>query len=197
MKAASAFQEEPKQETPKQKAKRLMKERGLVKHSLPIRIMESELFDFDPTARMTMLIIALGQRKEKEDYSDTWIQEDCPWTAEEMVGWCDFSQWRLSQRVGTTEHNLQRVIEKLEAKGVILIETWLDSNNARHNRYKIVEDKIDANQRPEHTKDVKRPGRYKKKASSRGRFTSENQPNRVNAEELLGAEEVMEEVEEL
>jgi hypothetical protein len=197
MKAASAFQEEPKQETSKQKAKRLAKERGLVKHSLQIRIMESELFDYDPTARMTMLVISLGQRKEKEDYSDTWIQEDCPWTAEEMVGWCDFSQWRLSQRVGTTEHNLQRVIEKLEAKGVIIIETWLDSNQARHNRYKIVEDKIDANQRPEHTKDVKRPARYRKKASSRGRFTSENQPNRVNAEELLGAEEVMEEVEEL
>ena len=157
MKAASAFQEEPKQETPKQKAKRLLRERGLEKMSLPIRIQESELFDFDPTARMTMLVIALGQRKEKEDYSDTWIQEDCPWTAEEMVGWCDFSQWRLSQRVGTTEHNLQRVIEKLEAKDVILIETWLDSNNARHNRYKIVEDKIDANQRPERKMQSDRP----------------------------------------
>ena len=148
--------------------------------SLPIRIQECELFDFDPTARMTLLVIALAQRKEKEDYSDTWIQWDCPWTAEEMVGWCDFSQWRLSQRVGTTEKNLQRVIEKLAAKdvGAVIVETWEDSNKAHHNRYKIVEDVIDANQRPEH-EGCKRPARYKKKASSRGRFTSANQPNRV------------------
>lgn len=199
MKAASAFEEEPKKETPRQKAKRIAKERGIVKHSLPIRVQECELFDFDPTARMTLLVIALGQRSEKEDYSDTWVQEDCPWTAEEMVGWCDFSQWRIAQRVGGTEDNIGRVIRKLEKQkpNVLIVETWIDSNNARHNRYKIVEDVIDANQRPSHRKDTVRPPRYKKKASTRGRFTSENQPNRVDAVELLGAEEVMEEVEEL
>jgi hypothetical protein len=140
--------------------------------SLPILIMESELCEWDVTARMTLLVLALGARSKP----DAWLQPDCPWTGEEMLGWCDMAQWRLAQRVGTTEDNMQRVLTKLEKKGYIEIETWQDSNKAKHNRYRIVVEMVKDNQRPSHKRDTKRPSRYSEKAPSRGRFTSENQP---------------------
>jgi hypothetical protein len=63
--------------------------------------------------------------------------------------------------------------------------------------YQINVNVVNQHQRPKQKPDVERPPRYKAKNSNRGRFTSENQPNRVDAKELLGAEEVMDEVEEL
>jgi hypothetical protein len=174
MKAASAFQEEPKQETPKQKAKRLLKEMGMEKMSLPIRIMESELFDWNPTARMTLLVIAMGQRTNE----DAWLPDDLPDEMRETaMGWCYFSQWRIALRVGKTEDHIQRVITMLEKKGVIKKETWNDSNNCPHDRYKVVEVMVDDNQRPAQKRNVQRPARYRvKRGANKGSFSRTNQP---------------------
>ena len=177
MKAATATQEETKQETSKEKAKRLMKEKGLVQKSLSVRIQECELFDWDTTARATLLVIGLGQRAPKDDYSTTWVQEDCPWTAEEMVGYCDFAEWRIAQRVGKTERQIGRVIKKLEKRGVIHVDRWVDSNGASHNRYKVVEAVINDNQRPEHKRHAERPKRNTgERKGNKGSFSTVNQP---------------------
>jgi len=167
----------PKQETPKQKAARLKKELGLDgKLSLPIRILESELFDWDTTARMTLLVIAMGQRTNEDSYTPEDLPDDMK---EDLLGWCYFAQWRIAQRVGKTEDHIQEVIAKLEKKGVIKIETWHDSNLTPHNRYKVVEDMIDAHQRPSHRKDTPRPKRYaEKRKANAGSFSTENQPKR-------------------
>ena len=142
--------------------------------TLPILIMESELCEWDSTARFTLVVLALGARSRP----DGWLQPDCPWTGEEMLGWCDMAQWRLAQRVGTTEDNMQRVLSKLEKKGYIEIEAWEDSTHARHNRYRVIVEVVKDKQRPDHKRDTKRPPRYAEKAPSRGRFTSDNQPKK-------------------
>src|ERR1700692_3543254 len=117
MKTALAL-EEPKQETSKEKAKRLLKEMGMEKKSLPIRIMESELFDWNPTARMTLLVIALGVRTNAEAYTP----EDLPDEMKEtLLGWCYFSQWRIALRVGRTEDHIQGLISDFEKKGILII----------------------------------------------------------------------------
>ena len=157
------------------KVARIRKKHG--KKSLPIRVQECELYDWDTTARLTLLVIALGQRGEKHE--GKWVQEDCPWTAEEMVGWCDMAQWRIALRVGKDEDRIQKVIKKLEADGVIVIEEWTDSNNAKHNRYQVVEDMINDSQRPKQERGVKRPSRYKtKRGPNKGSFSYANQPGK-------------------
>jgi len=163
----------------KKQATQLKKKFG--KKSLPIRVQESSLYDWKPGVRMTLLVIALGQRSEKENYSTTWVQEDCPWSAEEMVGWCDMAQWRIAQRVGKSESQVHRDIMQFEEGGVIEIERWTDSNNVKHDRYRIVEAVVDKHQRPEHKATTERPNRYKNSRPKKGWFSSKNQPQRVEA----------------
>ena len=155
--------------------------------------MESDLYDWNPGARMLLLVLALGTRTSLEAH----FPEDCPFTKEECIGWCDQAQWRLMLRVGKSECQIHKDILMFEKGGVIEIRRWRDSNKCNHDMYKINVDVVNQHQRPKQKPDVERPPRYKTKNSNRGRFTSENQPNRVDAKELLGAEEVMDEVEEL
>lgn len=180
MKTQTALQqveEETRQETTKEKAKRLKKELGMDDErelSLQIRVLESELFDWDTTARMTLLVIAMGQRTNEK----AWLPDDLPDDMRETaMGWCYFSQHRIALRVGKTEDHIQRVIAKLEDRGAIRIETWRDSNNCPHDRYKVVEAMIDNTQRPSQKRGVTRPGRYKKeRGANKGSFSRTNQP---------------------
>src|SRR5437667_5283629 len=87
------------------------------KKSVPILIMESQLWDWNPTKRMLLLVLALGTRTNAE----AWVQDDCPKTSEEMLGWCDMAQWRLALRVGVTEDYVQHLLKEFEEKGVIII----------------------------------------------------------------------------
>jgi hypothetical protein len=160
----------------KEQAAKLKKKFG--KKSLSIRIQESDLYEYNPAANMLLMVICLGQRRVKENYDDTWVQEDCPKTAEELVGWCDMAQWRLALRSKMSESQVNRYLQQFEADGVLEIEGWTDSNNAEHCMYRIIEAVVDEHQRPEQTKDVKRPSRYKVKNSARGWFSKKNQPKR-------------------
>jgi hypothetical protein len=160
----------------KQQKAKLIKQFG--KKSLPIRIMESDLFDWNPSKRLTLLVIALGTRSNDE----AWVQEDCPWSAEDMVGWCDMSQWRISLRVGKSESQVHRDIIDFEKQGIIKVERWVDSNHANHDRYQINEAVIDEHQRPEQKPTVERPSRYKvKRHGNKGSFTARNQPRTLSA----------------
>jgi len=80
----------------KEQAAKLKKKFG--KKSLSIRIQESDLYEYNPAANMLLMVICLGQRRVKRKLRRHWVQEDCPKTAEELVGWCDMAQWRLALR---------------------------------------------------------------------------------------------------
>jgi hypothetical protein len=161
-----------------EKVRAIRKALAKKERSLSIKVQESDLYDWDSTARMTLLVIALGQRVNAE----AWVQEDCPWSSVEMVGWCDMAQWRIALRVGKSENRIQKVIAKLEKDGVLLIERWRDSNNAEHDRYQIVEAVVDGHQRPEQRRGVERPDRYRvKRGANQGSFSTKNQPRRMAA----------------
>lgn len=168
------------------------KKKALIKKhakSLPILIQESDLWDWNPTKRMLLLVIALGTRKEKEDYSDTFIQEDCPLTAEEAVGYCDMAQWRLAGRVGITEGYVSDLVNEYEAEGVLRIERWEDANGTKHAMYKINEVVVREHQRPEQRRGMKRPPRYKKPRKANGTsFSHANQPGKNRAVPEMGDE---------
>jgi hypothetical protein len=163
-----------------EKVARIRKKHG--KKSLPIRIMESDLYDWNPTKRMLLLAIALGTRTEKEDYSTTFIQEDCPRSAKEMVGFCDMAQWRLAGRVGITEGYVSELLREFEKDGVVHIDRWTDNNGTHHDMYQIIEVVIDEHQRPEQKRGMQRPPRYKvKRTANKGSFSHANQPGKNRA----------------
>jgi hypothetical protein len=160
------------------KVARVRKKHGM--KSLRIAILESDLWDWNPTKRLLLLVLQLGTRTEKEDYSKTFVQEDCPKTAEELVGWCDMAQWRLALRVGCTEKYIQELLIEFEKEGVINIDRWDDNNGVHHDMYRIVEDVVRDRQRPEQKKGVERPPRYKvKRGANKGSFSTANQPGRT------------------
>jgi len=168
-------------ETKAERLARLKKAAGISDKSLTILIQESDLYDWDPSARLLLLALHLGTRRNSTnaDGEDKWVQEDCPWSAKDMVGWCDMAQWRLALRVGISEDRIQKILARFEKDKVIRIETWDDSNYAHHNRYQIIEATIRANQRPQQKRDVPRKSRYKtKRGANKGSFSSSNQPKR-------------------
>jgi hypothetical protein len=175
MKRAVAVEhgEEPTPEPAKPKAVRAKRPK-----SLTIKVQEMEKYDWNPSMRYLLLILVLGTRREKEDYSDTWVPENSPWTAEEMVGWCDQSQWRLAQRVGLTTDHINKMLAQLELDGFIIKEEWTDPDTmTKHCRYQVVEVTVDANQRPSHTAKTKRGPRFSKpRKANKGSFSKTNQP---------------------
>ena len=178
------------EETKQEKLARLKAAAKKKSKSLPILIMESDLWDWNTTKRMLLLVIALGARKEKEDYSGTFIQPDCPLTAEEAVGYCDMAEWRLAGRVGCTEDYISQLVNEFEQEGVLHIERWEDSNGTHHNMYKINEAVVRERQRPEQKKGMKRPPRYKqKRKTNKGSFSHANQPGKNRAVREMDDEE--------
>ena len=146
---------------------------------LSIKVQEIEKYEWNPSMRFLLLILVLGTRREKDDYEDTWAPSG--WTAEEMVGWCDMAQWRLAQRVGLTEGRINQMLKQLEDDGFIHIEGWTDPDTGKlHCRYQVIEEMVDASQRPSHTPKTKRGDRYsnpdKPRKANKGSFSSKNQP---------------------
>jgi len=149
------------------------------KKSLSILVQESDLYDWNPSARFLLLILVVGTRRSavNEDGTPKWVQEDCPWTAEEMIGWCDFAQWRLAIRVGKSESQIHRDIQRFAADEVITIRYWTDSNNVKHDMYQVNAAVVMKHQRPEQTASVERPSRYGvERKPNKGSFSKTNQP---------------------
>jgi hypothetical protein len=148
--------------------------------SLIIKIQDSDLYDWSPSARLLLLVIAFARRTNEK----AWVPPDMPEEFKtDMLGWCDMAQWRLAQRSGMSESNAHR---------------WL--NNNEHGQYQVIESAIDEHQRPQHSATAERPPRYKKKSPSRGKFTSENQPRKAQtaaAMASMGAVDAMDDEDEL
>src|ERR1700752_4316249 len=113
-------------ETKAERLARLKKAAGISDKSLTILIQESDLYDWDSSARLLLLVLHVGTRRKatNADGEEKWVQEDCPWSAEDMVGWCDMAQWRLALRVGISEDRIQKILARFEKDKVIRIETW-------------------------------------------------------------------------
>lgn len=156
------------------------------KKTPPMLVLESQLYDQNPGRRMTLLVLALGTRNTatNEDGTKKWVQEDCPWSIEEMIGWCDFAQWRIALRVGKSEPQVQRDIKQFEQDSVISIRRWTDDNGTNHDMYQLNIPVLQKNQRPEQTKNVERPKRYKTPNPNRGWFSKTNQPKQATPEDF-------------
>jgi hypothetical protein len=146
--------------------------------SLPIQIMESDLYDHNPGARMVLMVIALGTRTNPEAH----VPEDSPYTPEQYLGWCDQAQWRIGLRAGKSESQVHKDIMMFERDGVIRVRRWQDSNNTDHDMYQINKDVVRDHKRTAQRADVERPSRYKQARPKKGWFSSKNQPSRVSAE---------------
>jgi hypothetical protein len=174
------------EETSKEKAARLKKALAKKEGSLPILLMDSELYDYNPGAMMVLMVIALGQRTNLEAY----FPEDCPYTKDQMLGWCDRAEWGIALRAKKSESQVQKDIRMFREDGVIEVRTWVDSNNTVHNMYRINADVVKENQRPSRKRGVKRPSRYKaKRGANKGSFSSANQPGRGAAGGFLEEED--------
>ena len=157
------------------------------KKSLSRLVEESQLYDWNPGRRFLLVVLAEGTRRHatNEDGTPKWVPEDSPYTAEEMVGWCDFAQWHLAIRVGQSTSIIQRDLKQFKEDGVIEKRGWVDNNGTKHTMYKLNLPVLIKNQRPSQTKNVERPKRYKESNPNRGKpFSKTNQPNRAKPEEL-------------
>jgi hypothetical protein len=172
-------------ETPYQKKMRLRKEFAKRNQkSVSVKVQEMEYADWNPAARMVLLVIALGQRVNE----DAYVPEECPLQMPEILGWCDFSEWRIGQRSGVTEDGAQKIIQRFEDDGFLEIKRWTDSNNTPHNLYRVIVSKLDEVQRKEHKRNAERPPRYKnsrKGMKNKGSFTTINQPGRTAAQRAV------------
>jgi hypothetical protein len=94
------------QETPYQKKMRLRKEFAKKNQkSVSVKVQEMEYADWNPTARMTLLVIALGQRINE----DAYVPEECPLQMpDDILGWCDLAEWRIALRVGKCDARYRR-----------------------------------------------------------------------------------------
>jgi hypothetical protein len=184
-------EETPKQETKKEKIARLKKLAGVGKakaaNSIVILIQTSELYDWVPTKRMTLLVIALAHRTNE----NAFVAEDMPDDMKnDMLGWCDMAQWNLAQRVGISEDHMNAVLGELEADKAVFMRSWTDSYGAPHNQYQVNEIKVREAQRPAKSKTVKRPPRYKDgRKANKGSFSKENQPIKLKMSTSVGLED--------
>ena len=166
------------EETKQGRLARLKKAAGISDKTLPMLVMDSNVCDHNPTARMLLLCLALGARSK----ADGWTPEDMPDSIkEDIVGWCDRSQWKLMLRVGCSESSVQKMVLAFEKLGAIKIRRWEDDNGAEHDLYKINREYFEAHQRPDFKRkvDVVRPPRYVEgsRKANKGSFSKTNQPS--------------------
>lgn len=149
------------------------KEKSLIR-----KIAESDLYDWNTTARALLTQIALLRMDEDSNYP-----EDAPDEfREDKVDWCWMSQHGLGLRIGASESTVHRLIQRFkpEQDGVIFYREWIDSNGCPHAEYKINEEVLDAHQRPSQKRGVVRPPRYKeKRGANNGSFSYANQPWKI------------------
>jgi hypothetical protein len=179
----------------KEKLKAMMKarrEEGEEEHSLPRKIVESELFDGKPTARFLLNQLAvMAMKSEADSYpadAPKHYPDGTPWL---QTGWCWMSQHKLSLRVGISERQVIRLLQQFKEVGVILTREWIDDHATPHTEYMVVEPIVDAFQRPSQDRGVKRPTRAKrdyKNYNNKGGFKKGYDKRRANIDFGDGSE---------
>jgi len=132
--------------------------------SLRRKIMESSLYDWNPTARLLLCeLVVMAMKDEDSNYP-----EDAPASHHaDKVGWCWLSQFKLSLRVGCDEGTIGRWIGRFREDGVIDYRDWRDDNMTLHAEYRVRKSVVDAFQRPSQKRETcNRPKRYKSRPKS-------------------------------
>jgi hypothetical protein len=180
MATAKQSEEPQKKLSKKELIDKVREARAEKEMSVPIMLMESDLYDWNPGARVVLLVIALARRRKELEEGK---YPDMPAVyRNDMIGWCNLAQWRIALRAGKSESQVQRDIKMFIKDGVIEPRRWEDDNGTKHAMYKINEDVVKDHQRPAQKKNVERPSRYKephKPRQHKGLFSAQNQPPRV------------------
>jgi hypothetical protein len=146
--------------------------------SLRRKIMESTLYDGKPTARFLLGELALLAMNEKSKYPADAPKE----FRNDKVGWCWMAQWKLSLRLGTDSdgRTVRFWLAQFVKDGVVIPREWTDEYGVAHSEYKVVEEVIDAFQRPagKEAQLSARPKRYREgsRTANKGSFSKSNQP---------------------
>lgn len=160
-----------------EKVKAIRKAQNKASSSTVIQAWQSDLYDYNPGVRATLIAIAFLQMNDE----DSNYPEDAPKALrDDRVGWCWASQKFLAARVGKSERQVRRDIARFQRDGVIEVRQWRDSNKALHDEYHVLEDVVQAHQRPE-DKDATRPKRSSRDYSAyenKGAFRKGDDPRR-------------------
>ena len=165
----------------KEKLKEVMKAKAAAgeEKSLARKIVESSLYDWNPTARFLLNQIAVMRMTEESNYP-----EDAPDKFRaDKVDWCWLSQHSLALRVGVCEDSVHKLIKRFRKDEVIFYREWIDDHGTHHAEYKINEAKLDANQRPSQKRGVERPKRSNrdyKAYENKGAFKKGQDKRRAN-----------------
>jgi hypothetical protein len=149
------------------------------KKSLGRKIVESSLYDWNPTARSLLSQIAVMRMDEDSNYP-----EDAPEKCKaDKKDWCWMSQHSLGLRIGSSESTVHRLIKRFRKDGTIFYREWFDDHGTPHAEYKINEKVFDANQRPSQSRGVERPKRSDrdyKAYNNKGAFKNGRDNRRAN-----------------
>ncbi len=83
-------------ETKQEKLARLKKSVAKKENSLVVQVMESDWYDHNPGRRFVLLAITYSLRTNEDAWSTARYKDD-------MLGWCDMSQWKIGLRVGKSQ----------------------------------------------------------------------------------------------
>jgi hypothetical protein len=143
------------------------------------KIVESSLYDWNPTARFLLSQIAILRMDEDSNYP-----EDAPESCKaDKKDWCWMSQHGLALRLGVHESTVHKLIKRFRKDDTIFYREWVDDHGTPHAEYKINEAKLDANQRPSQNRGVERPKRSNrdyKAYENKGAFKKGRDNRRAN-----------------
>ena len=174
------------EETNRQKPKPI----DLSERSLARKITDSSLYDGKPVARFLLVQLAVLAMKEDSEYP-----ADAPANFKaDKEGWCWMGQQALSLKLGTDSdgRTVRNWIARFVEDGVILPRDWKDDNGTPHAEYKVLEEVVDAFQRPTKKKDAleARPKRYNEpRKPNAGSFSTANQPGRTAKQRAIMEED--------
>lgn len=163
--------------TPK---KKVVKAVDLSERTLARKITDSSLYDGKPVARFLLVQLAVLAMKEDSEYPDEAPEK----FKADKVGWCWMGQQGLSLKLGTDSdgRTVRNWIAQFRQDDMIAYREWKDENGTPHSEYKVLEEVVDAFQRPAKKKDAlaARPKRYKEpRKPNAGSFSTANQPGRT------------------
>lgn len=109
-----------------------------------IRIGESDLYDWEPTRRAVLMMIAFMQCNDEGAAAK--VSEHSPFKGN-YTGWCFASQKRLAFRIGCSERWVRDCIRRFQKDGVLKVRQRVDHMGYKHDEYSVDSEVVTAHQR--------------------------------------------------